>query len=309
MGDIKVLTVNFNPASHCNSYKKLIENIKMDSQQRFSLKRTVEAGIAQTCSDYLAEHAGLSKGKVKDAMAKGAVWLGRRGGKRRRLRRATTALQPGDVLELYYDEALLRIAPPAARCVDDRRRYSVWFKPAGLMAQGTEYGDHCALLRQVENHFHPRRPVFVVHRLDREAAGLMLVAHDGRAAARLSALFRDHLITKHYRVRVSGEVRPCQGEIDLPLDGRPALTRYTVAAYDPVAGITTLDVTIATGRLHQIRRHFAMIGHGVMGDPRYGKGNKNREGLQLEATGLHFRCPVTGRDLVYASHDSFTEAL
>ena len=307
MGDIKVLIVDFNAIRRFHTDKSSIGNIVMNTAQRFSLKRAVAAETAQTCSDYLAEHAGLSKGKVKDAMAKGAVWLGRQGGKRRRLRRATTVLQRGDVLELYYDEALLRIEPPVAHCVDDQRRYSVWFKPAGLMAQGTEYGDHCALLRQVENYFHPRRPVFVVHRLDREAAGLMLIAHDGRAAAQLSALFREHRITKQYRVRVCGEVKLRQGEIDLPLDGKPALTRYAVVAYDSSTRITTLEVNIATGRLHQIRRHFAMIGHGVMGDPRYGAGNKNRDGLQLEATGLRFRCPFSGRDMVYSGHDIFTK--
>lgn len=284
-------------------------NTAMTAQQRFSFKKTVDAATPQTCCDYLAEHAGLSKGKVKDAMAKGAVWLGRPGGKRRRLRRATAALQPGDVLEFYYDEALLRSAPPTARCVDDQRRYSVWFKPAGLMAQGTEYGDHCALLRQVEGHFHRRRPVFLVHRLDREAAGLMLIAHDGEAAARLSALFRDKHIAKHYRVRVRGEVKQSRGEIDLPLDGKPALTRYTLADYDSAADVTTLEVSIATGRLHQIRRHFAMIGHGVMGDPQYGTGNKNRDGMQLAAVGLRFRCPFTGREMAYASHDTFKKDL
>jgi tRNA pseudouridine32 synthase/23S rRNA pseudouridine746 synthase len=185
----------------------------------------------------------------------------------------------------------------------------VWFKPPGLMAQGTAYGDHCALLRQVESHFHPRRPAFLVHRLDREVAGLMLVAHDGRAAARLSALFREHRITKLYRVRVRGEMQPQAGKIDLPLDGKAALTRYTVIAYDRAAHSTTLEVDIATGRLHQIRRHFAMIGHGVMGDPRYGTGNKNRSGLQLEAAGLRFRCPFSGADMAYASHDIVNKAL
>jgi tRNA pseudouridine32 synthase / 23S rRNA pseudouridine746 synthase len=281
----------------------------MSAERRFTLKKTIDTATPQTCCDYLAEHAGLSKGKVKDAMVKGAVWLGTQGGKRRRLRRATTVLQPGDRVEFYYDADLLRSEPPAARCVDDLRRYSVWFKPAGLMAQGTEYGDHCALLRQVENYFHPRRPGFLVHRLDREAAGLMLVAHDGRAAARLSALFRDHRITKDYRVRVRGEVTQRRGEIDLPLDGKPALTRFTVAGYDPAADATTLEVSIATGRLHQIRRHFAMIGHGVLGDPKYGTGNKNREGLQLAAVGLHFRCPFTAREMAYAGHDIFKKGL
>jgi tRNA pseudouridine32 synthase/23S rRNA pseudouridine746 synthase len=277
--------------------------------RRFSLKITVDAVPPQTCCDYLAERAALPKGRVKDAMTKGAVWLARQGGKRRRLRRASTALRPEDVLELYYDEALLRAAPPVARCVDDQQHYSVWLKPAGLMAQGTDYGDHCALLRQAECHFHPRRQVFLVHRLDREAAGLMLVAHDGRAAARLSALFRKQRISKDYRVRVRGKIAQARGEIDQSLDGKPALTRYTVEAYDPVSDVTTLEVNIATGRRHQIRRHFAAIGHGVLGDPRYGTGNKNRDGLQLEAMGLRFRCPFSGRDMAYASHDRFKKLL
>ena len=281
--------------------------IVMTSQQRFSFKQTIAAEKPHSCCDYLAEHTALSKSKLKDAMLKGAVWISRQGGKRRRLRRASAALQAGDVLELYYDADLLRIVPPAAQCVDDLRRYSVWFKPAGLMAQGTEYGDHCALLRQVENHFQPRRPVFLVHRLDREAAGLMLIAHDGQAAARLSTLFRDNLIAKRYRVQVRGEVQQREGEIDLPLDGKAALSRYTRIDYDRASDVTTLEVSIATGRLHQIRRHFAMIGHGVMGDPRYGSDNKNRDGMQLMAVGLRFRCPFSGRDMDYSGHDFFTK--
>ena len=282
--------------------------VVMTGRQRFSFKKTIAAETPHGCCDYLAEHTALSKSKIKDAMLKGAVWISRQGGKRRRLRRASAVLQSGDVVELYYDADLLRSVPPAAQCVDDRRRYSVWFKPAGLMAQGTEYGDHCALLRQVENHFQPRRPVFLVHRLDREAAGLMLVAHDGQAAARLSALFRDNLIAKRYRVRVRGEVQQREGEIDLPLDGKTALSRYTRVEYDAGSDVTTLEVSIATGRLHQIRRHFAMIGHGVMGDPRYGSGNKNRDGMQLVAVGLRFRCPFSGRDMDYSGHDIFTKA-
>ncbi len=279
----------------------------MTSQQRFSFKKTIAAETSRSCCDYLAEHTSLSKSKLKDAMLKGAVWISRQGGKRRRLRRASAALQSGDVVELYYDADLLRIVPPAAQCVDDQRRYSVWFKPAGLMAQGTEYGDHCALLRQVENHFQPRRLVFLVHRLDREAAGLMLVAHDGQAAARLSALFRDNRIAKRYRVRVRGEVQQREGEIDLPLDGKAALSRYILLEYDAVSDVSTLEVSITTGRLHQIRRHFAMIGHGIMGDPRYGNDNKNRDGMQLVAIGLRFRCPFSGRDMDYTGHDFFTK--
>jgi tRNA pseudouridine32 synthase/23S rRNA pseudouridine746 synthase len=281
----------------------------MTTQQRFSFKTTIDAAAPQNGCAFLAGQSGLSKSKVKDAMAKGAVWLSKKGGKRRRLRRATAALGPGDILEFYYDEGLLSIKPPAAPCLDDQKRYSVWFKPAGLMAQGTDYGDHCSLLRQVEIHFHPHRPVFLVHRLDREAAGVMLIAHDSQAAARLSALFRDNRINKRYRVRVRGDIEEKTGEIHLPLDGKEALTRYSVVGYDAAADAATLDVSIETGRLHQIRRHFAMIGHAVLGDPRYGTGNKNSEGMRLAAVGLRFRCPFSGRDMDYSVHENFNKLL
>ena len=263
--------------------------------QKFHCKLTVSAADAPIACDCLCAHTGLSKARVKDAMSKGAVSLRKKqGGARRRLRRASAALTPGDVLEMYYDEALLQLKPPAAHCVDDQRRYSVWHKPAGLLAQGTDYGDHCALLRQVEIHFRPERAVFSVHRLDREASGLMLVAHDKQAAARLSALFSGNQLVKHYRVRVCGEFAEKTGRIDLPLDGKPALTHYAVSGYDSADAVSTLDVTIETGRLHQIRRHFDLIGHPLLGDPRYGSGNQHAAGLQLVAAGLRFRCPFSG---------------
>ncbi|MBI3773409.1 MAG: hypothetical protein HY272_12005 [Gammaproteobacteria bacterium] len=65
--------------------------------------------------------------------------------------------------------------------------------------------------------------------------------------------------------------------------------------YDSVHDITTLSVIIKTGRLHQIRRHLDMIGHPLIGDPKYGRGNKNAVGLRLIAEQLEFRCPLTGK--------------
>jgi tRNA pseudouridine32 synthase/23S rRNA pseudouridine746 synthase len=62
---------------------------------------------------------------------------------------------------------------------------------------------------------------------------------------------------------------------------------------------------MGSGRKHQIRRHFDMIGHPVMGDPRYGKGNKNAEGLQLLATSLKFKCPFTHEKRVFKTTAEF----
>jgi tRNA pseudouridine32 synthase/23S rRNA pseudouridine746 synthase len=231
-------------------------------------------------------------------MNKGAAWLTRRG-QRKRLRRATAELVPGDRLELFYDRSLLTAALEPPRLIADRRRYSVWFKPAGVLAEGTDYGDHAAMERLVGQQFTPERSVFIVHRLDREASGLMVVAHDREAAARLSRLFSaERGMEKVYRVQVLGETESA-GRIDQPLDGKAALSEYERESYDAERGLSNLRVRIHTGRLHQIRRHLEAIGHPVMGDPRYGKGNKNREGLRLVAWRLAFNDPFTGEALVF----------
>ncbi|MFZ5774984.1 MAG: RluA family pseudouridine synthase [Thermodesulfobacteriota bacterium] len=264
-------------------------------QGRCSVRFMVTATqTGMTACELLAKQSGLSKGRIKDAMTKGAAWLVR-GKSRKRLRRATTAPKAGEGLELHYDQELLSRTPPPPRCLHDALRYSIWLKPAGLLAQGTDFGDHCSLLRLVELHFQGKRQVLPVHRLDREASGLMLVAHDRQAAATLSSLLQAGKIDKRYRITVRGLPEPSQGSIEFPLDGKPALSRYTVLAHDQEADSSQVEVTLATGRLHQIRRHFAMLGHPVLGDPRYGTGNKNASGLALLAASLAFVCPFSGQ--------------
>src|SRR3569623_3589732 len=175
----------------------------MDDKQRIVIRHTMEREVAQAC-DYLASLSGRSNVRDKEAINKGENWHTGRKGTRRRLRRATASVAAGETLELSYDAALLARRPAAAQLIDDRRRYSVWCKPARVMAQGTDYGDLCSLLRQAELHFKPARAAYPVHRLEREASGLMLVANDAEAASRLSALFRDNQIEKLYGVRVRG---------------------------------------------------------------------------------------------------------
>lgn len=268
----------------------------VSSSRHFTLTST---GEPETAVDALARASALPKGRIKDALAKGAVTL-TRGGKTKRLRRATFALQRGDTLALHYNPDLLALVPPSPELVADEKQYSVWNKPAGLLAQGTQEGDHCSLLRLVELQL--GREVFLVHRLDREAAGLMLIAHTSKAAAALSALFAAtdaaSRIRKLYRVEVKG-IAPEQGEIAFPIDGKPALTRFTRLAIDAARNSSTLHVELVTGRKHQIRRHCADSGFPVLGDPQYGVNNKDARGLQLFAVALEFTCPLTQRKREY----------
>jgi tRNA pseudouridine32 synthase/23S rRNA pseudouridine746 synthase len=249
----------------------------------------------QGICDLLATATGLPKMRIKDAMAKGAVHLQPGRGKQKRLRRATYQPRSGDKISLHYQPEILALVLPPAQCLEDFDRYSVWYKPAGVLSQGNQYSDHTSLLRQAELHWKPQRTVFLVHRLDREASGLMLIAHDQTSAAKLSQLFVENSIQKIYRAGVRGRPDKDSGTIDLPLDGKPALTEYTLIDYDVAHDIATVSITLKTGRLHQIRRHFDMIGHPLIGDPKYGRGNKDAGGMRLIAEQLEFRCPLTGK--------------
>jgi tRNA pseudouridine32 synthase/23S rRNA pseudouridine746 synthase len=165
-------------------------------------------------------------------MNKGAVWIKKKSGGMKRLRRASASLLQGDRIEIYYDSELLSLKPPEARCLSDQQHYSVWHKPAGLLAQGTNYGDHCSLMRQAELYFRSSREIFLVHRLDREASGVMVLAHSKDAAAKLSGLFQKNLVIKRYRIEVPGNLgeRGLHGTIELPLDGKASFTEYDVTA-------------------------------------------------------------------------------
>jgi tRNA pseudouridine32 synthase/23S rRNA pseudouridine746 synthase len=279
------------PIPRCGKYSaRLSANVPAVPTQLYKLQIT-ESGESALTS--LARISKLPKQRIKDAMAKGAVWL-RHGSTTRRMRRSTFTPRPGDELSLYYNPEVLALHAPPATLLADEKHYSVWIKPAGLLAQGTQEGDHCSLLRQVESAF--KREVFLVHRLDREAAGLMLIAHTGKAAAALSDLFAaaegQKRMNKYYQVEVAGQV-PESGEITLPLDGKTALSRYTLVDYDAARNRSRVKVQLITGRKHQIRRHFADSGFPVIGDPVYGSGNKDARGMQLFAVELSFICPLT----------------
>src|SRR5690606_24818031 len=244
----------------------------------------------QTALDLLASGTGLSRQRLKDAMNKGAVWWTQKS-KTLRLRRATKSLNKGCKIQLFYDEQVLSRKPNAARLIHDAGRYSIWFKPHGMLSQGSQWGDHCSLLRWVEVNGQPRRESFLVHRLDADAAGLVLLAHDQQSAARLSHLFQSREIRKCYQAWVTG-LLPLSDEeqcLDYPLDGKAAVLRKRPVEPDAARPRTLLDIQIETDRKHQIRRHLAAFGHPIVGDRLYGKATA--EPLQLLAYSLSFVCP------------------
>ena len=232
-------------------------------------------------------------------MQKGAVWL-TRGKQTTRLRRASKSLKPGDEVHVYYDQEILSTVPTPCELVADEGAYSVWYKPYGVWSQGSKWGDHCTIHRWAEQHLKPQRPAFIVHRLDRAATGLMLLAHQKRVATKLAKLFEKRSIEKRYRAIVHGAypIGESARTIDSEIDGRQAISHAEGIAYDGEQDRSMVDIVIVTGRKHQIRRHLSEIGFPVVGDRMYGR-DGDKEDLQLAAIRLAFTCPISGEDRLY----------
>ncbi len=243
----------------------------------------------------LAEATGLSQQRIKQVMQKGGVWLTNKQGTRR-LRRGDKRLKRGDELHLYYDERVLSSVVAEARLIADEEAYSVWFKPYGMLSQGSKWGDHCTINRWVEQHLLPQRPAFIVHRLDRAASGLIIIAHQKKVASALAELFQKRQIKKCYRAVVKGcfEAAEEQQHINTEIDGRPASSWVRLIELDSVNERSLLEVEIESGRKHQIRRHLAGIGFPIVGDRLYGQSGEMDEDLQLTSYSLAFYSPVSG---------------
>ncbi len=154
----------------------------------------------------------------------------------------------------------------------------------------------------------------IVHRLDKDTSGLLLVAKNDASQLALSGQLSARTMEKHYRALVEGGIREDSGRIEAAIarskkdrkkmavddEGREAITEWTVLARG--RGVTLLDVHILTGRTHQIRVHMRHIGHPVCGDPIYGsaKGAKVPR-LMLHAYSLTFTHPRTGERLTFTA--------
>lgn len=222
--------------------------------------------------------------------------------------RPSYLVQEGDVVELKLAQPVeASIEPPQLSVVYEDEDILVVNKPAGLLTHPVpDQASHVSVAEFARAHTSdpdPDRPG-IVHRLDRDTSGLLIIAKHTSAKDYMQQQFASGLVHKTYLALVEGHPKRDQALIDLPIgrsksapvkravvqDGKSAQTEYKVIS--EYEHYSLLELKPRTGRTHQIRVHMAFIGHPVVGDVLYGR--SNRLGMSrhfLHAAGLEFKSP------------------
>lgn len=203
--------------------------------------------------------------------------------------------------------------PRGVTVLHEDRDIIVVEKPCGLLTIGTDR-DTSRTVHTILNEYvrkgdpRSRNRVYIVHRLDRETSGILILAKSEAAKIYLQEHWPE--TEKHYLTIVYGSLEPNAGVISSYLAensaykvystadqsaGKLSHTEYTVLK--ETKGLTLLDIHLLTGRKHQIRVHLSEKGHPVVGDRKYGKGNDAHATLALHARSISFTHPVSGKRL------------
>ncbi|MDP9439966.1 MAG: RluA family pseudouridine synthase [Actinomycetota bacterium] len=249
-----------------------------------------------------AERLDLSRSAVRRLLDGGSLLVGGR------QESASYKVRDGEIVEADMPDEGLAPEEIAVPVVFEDEHLLVVDKPAGLVVHpgaGNASGTlvNALLARGISGGEDPSRPG-VVHRLDRDTSGLMVVAKGEAAYSGLVGMLSRREVGRVYRAVVVGTGLPETGTVDSPVGrdpdnptlmaagvGKEAVTHFEKLA--EAGGHTMLRVRLETGRTHQIRVHLSAIGYPVYADPLYGKPVPGRR-LWLHAERLSFRHPVTG---------------
>jgi 23S rRNA pseudouridine1911/1915/1917 synthase len=275
-------------------------------------KKTLEVEVDGIRLDkYLASSPlGLTRSHLQKLIEGGCVRVNgqaaRPAFKLRRGDRVEILIPPAEPVQLAAEDIPLEV-------IYEDTDLAVINKPAGLTVYPAPGHPSHTLVNAMLRRF-PDLSTFgdslrpgIVHRLDKDTSGLMVIARNEKARLNLVEQFKSRSVIKKYLVLVKGKIIPGRGAIDAPIGrdpsdrkrmaivtrGRQARTDYTVQQY--VDGYSLLEVRIQTGRTHQIRVHFSAIGYPVVGDPTYGIKSRLLNRQFLHAHFLEIRLPVSGQ--------------
>jgi len=267
--------------------------------------------------------SGLSRSQAQKLIAMGAVQVNGRPCTDKNYR-----LQEGDAVAVFLPEPKPPQPLPEQIPLDilyEDDDILVINKPRGMVVHPAPGHDSGTLVNALLHHYRnlstlggPDRPG-IVHRLDKDTTGLLLVAKNDFSHASLAAQLKARAVRREYIALVHGRVSPAEGKIEAPIGrhprhrqrmavvpgGREAVTRYRVIAH--LGPFSLLQVRLETGRTHQVRVHLSFIRHPVAGDPLYGPGCTPelppplRQGQALHARRISFIHPRSGRWLEFSA--------
>jgi len=295
----------------------------MTANEKDSVEVVSESDGGKRIDVLLSEIASVSRSRAQDWIASGNVLLNGKICKKRDLVKAGDLLEyddpepePIDCLPqdlpidiVYEDGDLLVVNKPQGMVV-----HPAPGNPDGTLVNALLY--HCGeRLSSINGKIRPG----IVHRIDKDTSGLLIVAKTDEAHNGLAEQIAKHDFTRIYEAVCAGTFREPEGVIDLPVgrsradrkkmavtapeEGRRAVTRYRTLGTNPSGTYSLMELTLETGRTHQIRVHLSHLGHPVAGDPVYGN-EKHKLGLSgqcLFAKTIAFRHPVTGEWLSFTA--------
>lgn len=261
---------------------------------------------------------GLARSAAARAVREGRVRLGGRA-----VLTPSARVRAGDVLAVEPEAPLEEAgqAPPQLRVVYEDESIVVVDKEAGVVmhpgagrSHGTASQALLARYPEIASVGDPQRPG-IVHRLDKGTSGLFVAARTQVAYESLVAQMRLRQVRRSYLAVVAGRIEEPAGKVDAPIarsrrqptrmtvsrQGREARSSYVVRERLEAARATLVEVTLETGRTHQIRVHMSAIGHPVIGDSRYGGANPLLERPFLHAWSLSLAHPLSGEPLSWES--------
>lgn len=265
-----------------------------------------------------AYNPGLSRAAIQNLIKQGKVKVNGRG-----ITKSNYKVRADDEIGLDVEEkkkVSLEAENIPLEIVYEDDDVAVIIKPAGLVTHpapgNREHTLVNALLGKLENlsDINPQRPG-IVHRLDKDTSGIMLIAKNNFSHLDLIKQFSGHTIARRYIAVVQGSVEFDEGIIEVPIQRHPykrknmavgfgEKTRYAKTQYKTIgrgADFSLLELRPRTGRTHQLRVHLAFLGHPILGDVKYGRPAEGINRLALHAQTIGFIHPRTKKYMEFSS--------